>query len=95
MHLERYYSIGMTATMLLKTFVQPSTSSKYKGPPVRWRTLGGVYTTKKKAKVNFRLPEFSLTKTISWICHVDQMTDPEHALYYMIIERRPNREIRN
>jgi hypothetical protein len=41
--------------------------------------------TRRKAKANFHLPEFSLTKSISWICHVDQITDPGHALYDMII----------
>ena len=47
--------------------------------------MEGVNTTKKKGKVDFRFPEFSLTKSISWICHVDQRTDPKHALYDMII----------
>jgi hypothetical protein len=76
---------GRTATMLFRKFDEPSTSSKYKGTPVGWSTLRGVYTTKRKAKVNFCSPEFFLTKSISWICNVDQTTDPGHALYNMIV----------
>ena len=48
--------------MLLRKHVEPGRISKYKGNPVKWTTLGGVYTTKRKALMEFRLPEFSLNK---------------------------------
>jgi hypothetical protein len=53
---------GTSATMLLRKHVEPGRISKYKGNPVKWTTLGGVYTTKQKALMEFRLPEFSLNK---------------------------------
>ena len=71
--------------MLLRKHVEPGRISKYKGNPVKWTTLGGVYTTKRKALMEFRLPEFSLNKTITWSCHVDETTDPKFAQYDMII----------
>ncbi len=76
---------GTSATMLLRKHVEPGRISKYKGNPVKWTTLGGVYTTKRKALMEFRLPEFSLNKTITWSCHVDETTDPKFAQYDMII----------
>ncbi len=76
---------GTSATMLLRKHVEPGRISKYKGTPVKWTTLGGVYTTKRKALMDFRLPEFSLNKTITWSCHVDETTDPKFAQYDMII----------
>jgi hypothetical protein len=48
--------------MLLGKHVETGRISKYKGNPVEWTPLGGVYTTKQKALMEFRLPEFSLNK---------------------------------
>jgi hypothetical protein len=76
---------GTSATMLLRKHVEPGRISKYKGNPVKWTTLGCVYTTKRKALMEFQLPEFSLNKSITWSCHVDETTDPKFAQYDMII----------
>jgi hypothetical protein len=76
---------GTSATMLLRKHVEPGMISKYEGNPVKWTTLGGVYTTKRKALMEFRLPESSLNKSITWSCHVDETTDPKFAQYDMII----------
>jgi hypothetical protein len=35
--------------------------------------------------MDFRLPEFSLNKSITWSCHVDLSTDPKFAQSDMII----------
>ena len=47
--------------------------------------MGGVFQTRQKRLVEFRLPEFSHDKTISWVVHVDEHTDSTNALYDMII----------
>jgi hypothetical protein len=47
--------------------------------------MGGIYTTKHKALVEFTLPEFSTNKTISCVCHVDESADPHLTHYDMII----------
>ena len=51
-------------TILLRKHVEPGSISKHKGNPVKWTTLGGVYTTKPKALMEFRLPKFCLNKSI-------------------------------
>jgi hypothetical protein len=35
--------------------------------------------------MEFRLPAFSLNKSITWSCHADETTDPKFAQYDMII----------
>ncbi len=60
--LQTLLDSGTSATMLLQMHVEPGRISKYKENPVKWTTLGGVYTTKRKALMEFRLPEFSLNK---------------------------------
>jgi hypothetical protein len=76
---------GTSATILFRKHIEPGRISKYKGNPVEWTTLGGVYITKRKALMEFRLPEFSLNKAITLSCHVDESTDPKFAQYHMII----------
>jgi hypothetical protein len=83
--LQTLLDSGTSATMLLQKHAELDRISKYKGNPVKLTTLGGVYTTKRKALMDFRLPEFSLNKSITWSCHVDESTDPKFAQYDMII----------
>ena len=47
--------------------------------------MGGTFTTKQKALVDFKFPELDNNKTVTWICHVDDATNPENTLYDMII----------
>jgi hypothetical protein len=44
---------GTSATMLLRKHVELGRISKYKGNPVKWTTLGGVYTIKREAVMEF------------------------------------------
>jgi hypothetical protein len=76
---------GTSATMLLRKHVEAGRISKYKGNPVKRTTLGGVYTTIRKALMEFRLPEFSFNESITWSCHNNKTTDPKFAQYDMII----------
>ena len=41
--------------------------------------------TKRKALLEFTLPEFSTNKRITWMCHVDDTTNDTTAQYDMII----------
>jgi transposase InsO family protein len=47
--------------------------------------MGGKFVTKRKALIDFTFPELSTQKIVSCTCHVDDKTNPEHALYDMII----------
>jgi hypothetical protein len=76
---------GASSCIVLKNYVDRKNLSKYKGKPTHWKTMGGIYTTKRKALVEFTFPEFSTNKTISCVCHVDESADPHLTHYDMII----------
>ena len=75
---------GTTATIILSKYVHKDIS-KYKGQPTKWKTMGGIFTTKQRALVEFKLPEFSNSRTIGAKVHVDDMTNPDNAQYDMIM----------
>ena len=77
---------GTTCTLLLKKYVSKDSPKAYKSPnKTIWRTMGGTFETRQKRLVEFRLPEFSHDKSISWVVHVDDSSDPTTALYDMVI----------
>ena len=49
-----------------------------------WETQARKFTTSKKANVEFYLPEFSVTKIVTWKCHMDDSTK---GRYDMILGR--------
>jgi hypothetical protein len=44
---------GTSETILLKRFLSPNSPKGYKGAPVTWKTLGGNFTTHRRAKIQF------------------------------------------
>jgi hypothetical protein len=51
---------GTTATILLRQFVRKGRAKSYKQPKSTvWATMGGSFTTKRKALVDFNMPAFS------------------------------------
>lgn len=74
---------GTTSTLILHQFVHKIGACEER--PTTWNTMGGKFITRKKARIRFQLPEFSLTKTIAWTAHVDESTDYDLAQYDMII----------
>jgi hypothetical protein len=47
--------------------------------------LGGVFSSKHKALLEFKLPKFSTNKTVEWVCHVNDKTLSDKAQYDIII----------
>jgi hypothetical protein len=76
---------GTSKTIMLRKFVKKGRAKGYKGKSTVWQTLGGTYTTKRKALLDFKFPELSTTREVSWVCHVDDRTESKTALYDMII----------
>ena len=76
---------GTSDTIVLRQFVKRGRAKSYKGQSTRWNTLGGQFTTKRKALIDFKLPELDPGKKVTWICHVDEHTSSDKALYDMII----------
>jgi hypothetical protein len=78
-----FFDTGSTSTIILRTFTN-QTLPCTKGI-VQWTTTGGMFSTKWKAPIYFKLPEFSTKKTITWIPHVDETTSPNKAMFDLII----------
>ena len=71
---------GTSSCIINKRFVDPAKMSRYKRPSTKWKTMGGIFETKRKAQVTFHLAEFSL---LTWTFHVDESR--EASQYDMII----------
>ena len=77
---------GASSSIIRKKYC--SSISKYRRVRTTWATAGGEFQTCRKAKVEFQLPEFSTSKEISWLFHVDKSDPNDDALGYdMIIGR--------
>ena len=75
---------GTTATIVLRKCVHKNIS-KYKGQPTGWKTMEGIFTTKRCPFVEFKLPEFSNSRTIGAKVHVDDTTNPKTVKYDIIM----------
>ena len=76
---------GTSDTILLRRYVKKGRAKGYKGKTTVWNTMGGKFETKQKALVDFKFPELNHNKKVTWISHVDATTDPDKAIYDMII----------
>ena len=47
--------------------------------------MGGVFTTNQRRLVDLHFPELNPNKNVTWVCHVDNKTNPEGALYDIIL----------
>ena len=56
---------GTTSTIIQKKYVNKL--SKFKHAKTTWNTMGGQFKTRRKAQIEFKLPEFSHNKTIRWV----------------------------
>jgi hypothetical protein len=49
------------------------------------KTLGGTFTTNYESFLDFKFPEISTSKVVTWQAHVDDKTSSKEAAYYMIM----------
>jgi hypothetical protein len=76
---------GTTSTIVVRQFIRKGRAKGYKGKRTVWNTLGGQFSTNWKALIEFKFPELSNDKKVTWICHVDDKTDHKTASYDIII----------
>ena len=76
---------GTDESLVLKEFVRKSRAQCTNTKRVKWTTVGGEFSTKRQALLDFSFPELAPNKMITWIMHVDDKTPKEKALYDMII----------
>jgi hypothetical protein len=76
---------GASSTIILKDAIKGYSGNLLRVTPTKWTTMGGHFITKYKQEINFKLTEFSTSKIIQWICHIDMDTPRDKAQYDMII----------
>jgi hypothetical protein len=52
---------------------------------IKWKTLGGTFTTNYESLLNFKFPELSTSKVVTWQAHVDDKTSSKEATYDIIM----------
>ncbi|KAI2500432.1 transposition [Fragilaria crotonensis] len=75
---------GASAT-IIKDAIRGLTGPVFKTSHTRWHTMGGQFVTKLQREIKFKLPEFSTSKIVQWVCHEDTHTLRKNAQYDMII----------
>jgi antitoxin component of RelBE/YafQ-DinJ toxin-antitoxin module len=51
----------------------------------KWKTLGGTFTTNYESLLDFKFPELSTRKMVTWQAHVDDKISSKEAAYHMIM----------
>ena len=69
----------------MRDYVKKGRAKSDKSKRIKWTTIGGKFTTNRTALLEFKFPELSNNKTVTWICHVDDTTKSGDASYDMII----------
>jgi hypothetical protein len=49
----------------------------------KWKTLGGTFTTNYESLLDFKFPEISTSKVVTWQADVDDKTSSKEAAYDM------------
>jgi ribosomal protein L15 len=76
---------GTTATIILGEFVGKGRACKNTKKRAKWKTLGGTFTTNYELLLDFKFPEISTSKVVTWQAHVYDKTSSKEAAYDMIM----------
>jgi hypothetical protein len=76
---------GTTATMILREFVGKGRVRTNTKKRTKWKTLGGTFTTNYESLLDFKFPELSTSKVVTWQAHVDDETSSKETDYDMIM----------
>ena len=76
---------GTSSSIILREFVRKGRANTHKGKRTTWSTLGGNFSTNRKALIDFKIPELSTHKTVTWITHVDDKSSSAHAQFDCIL----------
>jgi hypothetical protein len=63
-----------TATIILREFVGKGRACTDTKKRTKWKALGGTFTTNYESLLDFKLPELSTSKVVTWQAHVDDKT---------------------
>jgi hypothetical protein len=68
-----------TATIILREFMGKGRARTNTNKRTKWKTLGGTSTTNYESLLDFKLPELSISKLVTWQAHVDDKTSSKEA----------------
>jgi hypothetical protein len=51
----------------------------------KWKTLGGTFTTNHESLLDFKFPELSTSKVVTWQAHVDDKNSSNEEAHDMIM----------
>jgi hypothetical protein len=76
---------GTTSTIISREFVSKGRARTNTKKRTKWRTLGGTFTTNYESLLDFKFPEISTSKVVTWQAHVNDKTSSKKAAYDMIM----------
>jgi hypothetical protein len=76
---------GITATIILREIVGKGRACTNTTKITKWKTVGGTFTTNYESLLDFKFPELSTSKVVTWQAHVDDKTSSKEAVYDMIM----------
>jgi hypothetical protein len=76
---------GTTSTIILREFVGKGRALTNINKRTRCKTIGGTFTTNYESLLDFKFPEISTRKVVTWQAHVDDKTSSKKAAYDNII----------
>jgi hypothetical protein len=65
---------GTTATIILRDFLDKGRALTNTKKRTKWKTLRGTLTTSYESLLDFKFPEISTSKVVTWQAHVDDRT---------------------
>jgi hypothetical protein len=77
--------IGTTSTIISREYMGKGRARTNKKKITKWKTLGGTFTTNYEFLLDFKFPEISTHKVVTWQAHVDDKTSSKQAAYDMIV----------
>jgi hypothetical protein len=76
---------GTTSTTILIELVGKGRAHTNAKKRIKWNILGGTFTTNYESLLDFKFPEISTSKVVTWQAHVDDKTSSKEAAYDMIM----------
>jgi hypothetical protein len=70
---------GTTATIIFRAFVGKGRARTNTKKRTKWKKLGGTFTTNYESPLDFKFPEISTSKVVTWQAHVDDKPSSKEA----------------
>jgi hypothetical protein len=76
---------GTKATITLREFVGKGRARTNTKKRTKWKTLGLTFTTNYESLLDFKFPELSTSKVVTWQARADDKTSSNEAAYDMVM----------